>query len=107
MRIAELNERLAIEEPASVWNDSGGREVAWRLRDSVWARIEPMSGAESPVAAAMRSKLTHRIRLRYRADLGPALRFAGSGRVFDIVAVFPGTERRRWSICYCSEVVGP
>ena len=105
MRIADLNQRLALEAPESVSDDFGGREVAWRLRDSVWANVEPMSGGESPVAAAMRSRLTHRVRLRYRADIAPAA-LCGVGRVFDIVAVFPGTARRRWSICYCSEVVG-
>lgn len=103
-RIADFDQRFVLESPQGVDDGSGGRTETWQPLGIVWAKVTSQSGIEAPVAAALRSELTHEVTLRYRGELKPTMRLTGTGRIFEITAVFEGAPPARWPVCHCREV---
>jgi SPP1 family predicted phage head-tail adaptor len=53
----------------------------------LWAAVEPVSARESVAADALGANVTHRIRIRTRADVTLRHRFRDGDIVFRIVAI--------------------
>jgi len=89
-------ERLTVE------NDSDGAQVeawvpAFPVGHIMPAEVTPISGREFIAAAATQSKVTHRIKIRYREEflaLGFTMRArtARSGLVFNIEGALPDPD---------------
>lgn len=103
IRIGDLRERVAIEQPLRVGDGGGGAVESWIEVAQVWARIRPLSGTERTEADAIAGVVTHEAILRYRSDLGPELRMRIGSRLFDIRTVFDIEERRRFLRCLIEE----
>ncbi|MBU2582780.1 MAG: phage head closure protein [Alphaproteobacteria bacterium] len=103
IRIGDLRQRIAIEEPVRVGDGGGGAIESWIEVAQVWARLRPLSGAERTEADAVAGSVSHEAVLRYRSDLGPELRMRLGTRLFDIKAVFDIDERRRFLRCLIEE----
>jgi SPP1 family predicted phage head-tail adaptor len=102
-RTGALRHRIDIEAATRTGNGSGGAVEAWSSVAQVWASIDAQTGDERVRSEGISGQVSHRIHLRYRADLTPAHRFRFGARVFDILAVLDVDERRRFLRCLCQE----
>lgn len=97
-----LTERLTLEQPARVPDGGGGAAVTWEPITELWAQVRPLSGDERLRHDQVAGRLTHRVTIRHRAGVTPAMRFTQGPRVYEIVAVLE-TRRRAWLDCLCEE----
>ena len=106
--IGQLRHRDAIEAANAASDSYGGQINPWAaptIVARVWARIEPLRGREQLRGMQLESRVTHRITIRHRADLGAANRIRFGTRVFNIRAVIDVEERGRWLELLCEEGV--
>jgi SPP1 family predicted phage head-tail adaptor len=102
IKAGPLNQRITIQRPIVVIDDSGEPVVdAWEdlpVEPEVWAAIETMKGMEYLASAEFRAGVTTRIRVRWRDDLTSAMRVVfrlmNAGvvvreTVYDIQSVLP------------------
>lgn len=101
--IGELRHRLTLQQPVRTADGGGGAGVVWADLADLWGSVEPLSGRETPAAERAQATVSHRIRLRYRTDVAPAMRFRLGARLFNIRSVIDEGERRRWLVCLCEE----
>lgn len=87
MRIGRLRHRLTLEAPVTEEEEIGGRNVTWSPVATVWAAIETVNGNETGALGQTDARLFHRIIIRHRADIGPAMRLTKGARVFEILGV--------------------
>lgn len=93
--IGALRRRMLLEEPADVDDGAGGVTRLYQTRDSVWAALETV--AAHPAIADNRggARLTHRITLRWRADIDVDKRFRLGSRIFWVRSVADADAHRR------------
>jgi SPP1 family predicted phage head-tail adaptor len=82
-----LNRRLVLEAPVETNDGSGGVTRSFAAAATLWAAVEPVSARESVAADALGANVTHRIRIRTRADVTLRHRFRDGDIVFRIVAI--------------------
>ncbi len=100
-RLARLDRRLVLQVAGVTPDGAGGGDVAWSDVATLWAEVVERQGRERAWAEALTAEGTYRIRIRYRSDVTPQMRFAGEGEIFDIRAVTDPTGRRCWLVCSC------
>ena len=97
MRAGDLRHYVTIQMPddaGNVWN--GTR--TWHTYATVWAKIEPVSGSESPDSATkkVQSDTTHLITMRYIRGLKPSMRFSFESRYLYPQVIRNIDERNAW-----------
>lgn len=97
--IADLRQCLALERSSL---DANG-ETVWTPVDTVFAALTPVSARESETGGGMAGTVTHRIEMRFRADVSSADRLRDGSRVFRIVAARDLDERRNRLIVLAEE----
>ncbi|MCI0546838.1 MAG: phage head closure protein [Candidatus Rokubacteria bacterium] len=102
-RLSRLNRRLVLEAPERAEDGAGGADVTWSEVATLWAEVAPAGGREALRAEAVTAEATHRITIRRRRDVAPAMRFREGARHYDIVAVLPDYRERRWTVCLVRE----
>lgn len=86
----KLDKRVTLQQREAVSPDrtsSGAPDKAWADVAEVWASIEPLRGRELFAADAVQSKVSVRIRIRYRAGVTAAMRVVRGSTVYNIEAV--------------------
>jgi SPP1 family predicted phage head-tail adaptor len=83
----KLNRRLTLEAPGESPDGVGGVTRSYSAVATLWAEVEPVSARGDVDAAALGAIVTHRIRIRYRADITLRHRLRDGARIFRIVAV--------------------
>ncbi len=101
--LGALRHRVTIEAPALLTDAGGGASETWMPIAEVFAEIVPASGREVVTADRISAEASHRITLRFRADVGPTARIRFGTRAFDILSVRNLNERNRWLVCDCKE----
>lgn len=102
-RIGKLRHRLALERPVRTPDGGGGAFIAWEPVGEVWGAIETASGEERVHADRLAGETQPVITVRYRDDIGPAMRFTLGERRLAIRAVLDPDGRRRFLRCLCEE----
>lgn len=108
MRIGEFRSRVTLQRESRVADGGGGFANVWTdlaASPTVWARIDPLRGREVLQALKLQSPVTHRVTLRYRADVTAGMRLTVAGRAFNIRAAINLDERGRWLELLCEEGV--
>ncbi len=108
-RVGALRHRVTIEAENAAPDGAGGLTDPWANPTevaTVWAEITPLSGDERLRAMRLEDRVSHRIRMRYRADVTPAHRLRLGTRVFNMRAVTNDGERDRWLTILAEEGVG-
>jgi SPP1 family predicted phage head-tail adaptor len=88
--ISELRHRVTLQEQVRMPDGGGGFTVSWQNIASVpevYAEIVPLTGAEQLRYHQLATSVTHKITLRYRSDVTPALRLLHGSVVYDITSV--------------------
>lgn len=103
--IGVLNRLVTLSRPVRVEDEGGGAPVTFTVVASVWAEVVAAGGGEAVIADAVRGTLTHRIRIRHRADVSAGWRASWSGRTARVLAARDPTGRGRWLNLECEEEV--
>lgn len=82
-----LNRRLELQVPVETPDGAGGVTRSYETVATLWASLEPRGARESTEADARGGNVTHRIRLRFNADITPRHRFRDGGTIYRIVAM--------------------
>jgi SPP1 family predicted phage head-tail adaptor len=99
-----LSTRLELEEAVETTDGQGGVTRAWAPVAALWGRLESVSAFSEEVASGLRQRLTHRVTLRFRADVAAGMRLTRRERVFEIRTVRDPDESGRYLVCQCEEI---
>lgn len=102
--IGALRQRVIIERAVTIPDAAGGRERNYQPVDSVWAKIEPVAADAALREGQAAQSLSHRIILRWRADIDASCRLVLGSRIFSIQAVADADETRRFLVVLAEEV---
>ena len=90
-----LRHRLTLETPVETADLAGGVVRSFTPLATLWAAIEPVSDQLALVADARLRLATHRITIRWRADITAAQRLTLGSRIFVLLAVRDPEARRQ------------
>ena len=98
MRAGALKDQVTVQVISETPDTFGNAGNTWwgniATVPTVWAAIEPLSGREFFEAQRAAAEVTHRIRIRYRADLTAKHRVTFGSRIFDVLAILEADRRR-------------
>ena len=83
-----LNRRVAIDRNYATQDSSGDPVAVWQELQTVWAKIEPLTGREGDLDNNILAEADTRIRLRYSpltASLSPVDRMRYGNRIYNVV----------------------
>jgi SPP1 family predicted phage head-tail adaptor len=93
MDSGRLRHRVTFEELIVDKDSDGATTEDWApMWPPVSAEITPMSGRELIAASAVQSKVTHRIKVRFRPGFKPSMRGVHRGTIYNIEAVIPDPD---------------
>ncbi len=95
VRVGTLRRMLTIEAPQDVADGAGGVARTWIVHDHVWCAIETIATDAGLLENRPGARLTHRILMRWRADLDASHRLRLGPRIFRIRALADADDRRR------------
>src|SRR5690606_2192056 len=96
--------RLRHELSLQRLEDAPGTDASeWVECGRIFAQIEPLDAHSQFGAARWLESATHRITLRYRADVASGMRFVKEVRAFTILTVTDPDETERYLICRVRE----
>jgi len=104
----ELRETVAVQAGTDVTDAGGGLVRTWAAvtgKDAVRAQIITVSGTELLLAAQLGGKLTHKVMMRYDADVTRNNRLLWGSRVLNILRVRDVENKTRWMMLECAEDV--
>jgi SPP1 family predicted phage head-tail adaptor len=82
-----LNRRVALEAQVLTPDGGGGYSANWDTVATMWAAIEPVSGADVFGPDASEARVRYRITIRRRSDVFAGMRVNDGGRLFAVKAV--------------------
>jgi SPP1 family predicted phage head-tail adaptor len=82
-----LDRRLTLEAPDETPDGAGGVVRSYQSVATLWASVEPISARGEVVAVQSGATVTHRIVIRYRADITTRYRLRDGARVYRIVTL--------------------
>ena len=85
--LSTLNRRVTLEAQALAPDGGGGFTASWSTLATVWAAIEPISGADVFGPDASEARVKYRIIIRRRTDVIAGMRVNANGTVFTIHSV--------------------
>lgn len=107
MQPGRLRHQVAIQARTRTSDGQGGATDTWATvtAGTVWAAIEPASGAEVFAAHQLQQRVTHKVTLRYRDEVTTANRLLYGTRVLNIRSVLNPEERQRYLVLLVEEGV--
>ncbi|WKB52308.1 phage head closure protein [Eleftheria terrae] len=105
MQAGELNQRIALQQLASVKDAYGQEQGVWIKAATVWAKAEPLSGREFFAAAQAQSEVTVRFTIRYRPGLQSSMRVLWRGQPHEVASVIELQGGREWLQLMCLQGV--
>lgn len=86
---ARMRQRITIQQATETPDTAGGTVRSWGDVAVVWAEVLPLSGGriERLFAEQLQAEVTHRMMIRYRGGLDPAMRVLYAGRTFNIRSI--------------------
>jgi SPP1 family predicted phage head-tail adaptor len=93
LKIGDLKKRITLQYQTKVPDGMGGFTTGWVDVASVFAAIWPISASEQVANMQVSMTITHRIRIRYRADIKASWKIKYGTKYFNIVGIInPNTE---------------
>lgn len=98
-----LRSELSLQQATLTADGLGGHAESWSEIATLFARVEPVSAGTRFGADQTVETVTHRITVRFRADLASGMRLAHGGRIFEVVSVHDPDETGRYLVCRARE----
>ena len=105
MKAGAMRHKVTIEYRTLAADAYGGQTATWTTLDTVWADLESLSSIESWQDKQQTPTLTHKVTIRYRADLDPKMRIKFGSRYLNIAGIVNKEERNIELILMCREDV--
>jgi SPP1 family predicted phage head-tail adaptor len=102
MTIADMRNRIVIEQKTETRGTSGGVVPNWTTLDTVWAEEIASRGREFFAARGLIAEKNTVFRIRYRADVTAKHRIQFDGRIWNIVDTIAEKGQRRSMLIYCT-----
>jgi len=94
LRAGSLNRRITIQQRGATRTPSGQPVPGdWAPLATTWADVRHLSGTASIKAGAETSTVQASMRIRWRTDVDAGMRVLHEGKVYQINAVLPGSDR--------------
>lgn len=90
---------LTLQQRQESDDGAGGFVSNWQDVQPVWARIVPIAGIVTQMAANQEHDITHWIYIRVNDAVQPGMRFVKGSRLFDIDTVHDPDETGRYRVC--------
>lgn len=106
MQAGKLRHLIDIQQRTLTADAYGGRDRDWNEASpfaTVYAAIEPLSGAEQWRAKQAQSSVSHKVTIRYLAGVNPKMRVKFGSRYLNIESVQNLGERNRTLELLCTE----
>lgn len=105
MSAGKLRHYAELQSKQKVPDGAGGETVAWVRDRFVWCYIRPISGVQRMEAMRRNSKISHEIKARYNADLGPEKRIVYRDKTYNLEANWSPDEKLEYVVILASEGV--
>ena len=105
MKIGNLNRRIDILEYIVTRDEYGGEDGEWKIKESLWANIEPISGTEFFQAQTVNAETVVKITMRYNPKITVLNRIQYQGTVYEIIGVIDSHTAHRATVLNCKERV--
>lgn len=105
MRAGDLRHRITLQRLEMVQDSYGQPTETWSDVVIVWAAVNPISGREFFQAETINSEVTHKILIRYRQGIEPAMRIKFKDRIFTIISVINFQEKNEALQLMCKELI--
>jgi len=96
--IGDLRTELALEEMTPVPDGAGGFSESWTSVATLFAQLEPVAAKDRFGADQALEEVTHRVTMRFRADVASGMRLAWGSRRFLILTVHDPDETGRYLV---------
>jgi len=96
MKIGDLRHRITFQKPIKTPDGYKGHAVNWQDVVTVWASIEPLTGREYFYAHQIKNEVSHRLRVRYRADITAEMRIKHGEKIIEIESIIDMQERHQF-----------
>jgi len=100
-----LRNRITVQRQTFVSDGAGGGTNTWADYATIRSFIKPISGNEKLFSMRLEAAVTHRIFIRYRADLTTKDRISYKGRLMQIRALINLEEANKFIEIYAEEGV--
>lgn len=101
--LGALRERLVLEAPVESGDGAGGVTRSFADVATLWAEVTPLSAREAVTADRALARVTHRIRIRMRADVTTRHRLRLGARIFRVLALRESDATRRFLMIEAEE----
>jgi SPP1 family predicted phage head-tail adaptor len=101
--VSRLRHRMTLQQEVQASDGAGGYTRSWADVAELWGEIIPLTGTGSSMRGSgketlfgdqIQAEISHRILLRYRCDITPAMRLVYETRLFNIRMVADVHEKR-------------
>ena len=103
MKSGELRHEIEIQEKTLTSDGMGGSTETWTKKLTTRAAIWPIKGKEALEAMKLDTKITHRVRMRYRSGITSLMRISYDSRLFEIKSIINPDERNISLELLCEE----
>jgi SPP1 family predicted phage head-tail adaptor len=103
VRAGLLRHRVHLQRRETGFDDYGQPIEGWTTYATTQASVDPISGQEFLALLQAGTKVTHRVRLRYRPGVSSADRVLFNGRVLDVQVPLNMGERNKEIEFLCEE----
>ena len=102
-RIGDMRHRVTFQQSIKTPDGHKGHTVQWQDMIAVWASVEPLTGREYFYSHQIKAEVTHRVKIRYRADITTEMRAKFGERVLEIESIIDLKERHEVLEILCRE----
>ncbi|MCG8442228.1 MAG: phage head closure protein [Caulobacterales bacterium] len=103
--VGALMRRVTLLQPSRTEDGGGGAQIAFQPVATVWAEIASAAGGEEAELDDLTARVTHTMRIRWRADVRAGWRVEMAPRAFRVRGAVDRSGGRRWLELDCEEEV--
>lgn len=104
----ELRHRIRFESFTKASDGQGGTIPTWTTFNTVWAKVVAAPKPERNFAGQLQTQRTHKITVRYLADIDPSMRIVNiaTGSTYQIKSIIQVDDQRFWQVIDVEENQG-
>lgn len=104
--IGEMRNKIVIQSLGTSTDSGGGQVASFSTANTVWAKVENLSGSENSFGDQIQDRSNYRFTIRYISSLTPKHRISYNSKLFNIQHVASSLEgKERYQIIDAEEGV--
>lgn len=102
--LGSLNQRATVRAQTLTPDGGGGYSESWDVVATVWARLEPVAGADRYTSDKLESRVRHKITLRRSNAFAAGQRVEIGARIFAVRALLDDGLQSPFITLLCEEL---